>query len=47
MKENTEAVMVTLRPSQIKKVKEVAKRDCDNNFSLALRVIIDKHEIKE
>lgn len=42
-KQNTEPVKVTLRPNQIKKVKQIAKRDFDGNFSMALRVIIDKY----
>ena len=42
-KENTIAIQSTLRPSQIKKVKRIAKR-FDNNFSLALRIIIDSYE---
>ena len=46
MKNNTEAVKVTLRPSQIKKVKRVAKKDYEGNFSLTLRVMIDKFEEK-
>lgn len=42
MKNKTEAIKVTLRPSQIKKVKRIAKKDYEGNFSLTLRVMIDK-----
>lgn len=44
MVNKTEAVKVTLRPTQINKVKRIAKRDYDNTFSLTLRVMIDKFE---
>ena len=44
MQNKTEAVKVTLRPTQIQKVKRVAKKDYDGNFSLCLRVMIDKFE---
>jgi len=42
MKNKTEAVKVTLRPTQIQKVLRVAKKDYEGNFSLTLRVMIDK-----
>ena len=42
MNNKTEAKKVTLRPKQLKKVLRVAKKDYDGNFSLALRVMIDK-----
>lgn len=44
MDNKTEAVKVTLRPKQRKKVKAVAKRDYEGNFSMALRVMIDRFE---
>jgi hypothetical protein len=44
MNNKTEAVKVTLRPTQIKKVLRVAKKDYEGNFSLTLRVMIDKFE---
>ena len=44
MQNKTEAIKVTLRPTQIQKVKLIAKKDFEGNFSMALRVIIDKHE---
>jgi len=44
MNNKTEAVKVTLRPTQIKKVMRVAKKDYEGNFSLTLRVMIDKFE---
>lgn len=44
MDNKTEAIKVTLRPTQIKKVKEIAKSDYEGNFSLCLRVIIDKYK---
>lgn len=44
MKNKTEARKVTLRPSQIKKVERIAKKDYEGNFSLTLRVMIDKFE---
>lgn len=47
MQNKTEAVKVTLRPTQINKVKRIAKRDYDGNFSFALRVIIDKYGEKD
>ena len=43
----TEAKKVTLRPKQLKKVLRVAKKDYDGNFSLALRVMIDKFKENE
>ena len=47
MVNKTEAIKVTLRPTQIKKVKRIAREDYEGNFSLALRVIIDKHGEKD
>jgi len=47
MNNKTEAVKVTLRPTQIKKVMRVAKKDYEGNFSLTLRVMIDKFEEEE
>jgi len=47
MQNKTEAIKVTLRPTQIKKVKLIAKKEYEGNFSLALRVIIDKHGEKD
>jgi len=47
MQNKTEAIKVTLRPTQIKKVKQIAKKEYEGNFSLALRVIIDKHGEKD
>lgn len=47
MNNKTEAVKITLRPSQIKKVKRVAKKDYEGNFSLTLRVMIDKFKEEE
>lgn len=44
MTNKTEAIKITLRPSQIQKVKRVAKEDYEGNFSLTLRVMIDKFE---
>ena len=44
MDNKTQAVKVTLRPTQIQKVKRVAKKDFEGNFSLCLRVMIDKFE---
>ena len=44
MNNKTEAKKVTLRPKQLKKVLRVAKKDYDGNFSLALRVMVDKFE---
>ena len=44
MKENTQAIKVTLRPAQIQKVKKIARKEFEGNFSMALRVIIDKHK---
>ena len=44
-KQNTVPVKVTLRPRQIKKVKKLARTlDDRGNFSLALRLIIDRFE---
>ena len=47
MKNKTEAVKVTLRPTQIQKVMRVAKKDYEGNFSLTLRVMIDKFKEEE
>lgn len=47
MVNKTEAVKVTLRPTQKNKVKRIAKKDYEGNFSLALRVIIDKFKESE
>jgi len=44
MNNKTEAVKVTLRPTQIKKVKLIAKKRYEGNFSMALRVMVDKFE---
>jgi len=40
----TTAIKVTLRPSHISKVKLLAKKEYEGNFSMALRVMIDKYE---
>ena len=42
MNNKTVPVKITLRPTQIKKVTRVAKKDYEGNFSLCLRVMIDK-----
>ena len=42
-RENTLPVKVTLRPKQIKEIKTAARK-LDNNFSLALRVIVDTYK---
>lgn len=42
MKEKTEAIKITIYPSQVKKVKRIALEGYDGNFSMALRKIIDK-----
>lgn len=47
MNNKTEPVKVTLRPTQIQKVKRVAKKDYEGNFSLCLRVMIDKFKEDE
>jgi len=44
MIEKTEAVKVTLRPKQIKKVKKVSDKNYEGNFSLCLRVMIDRYK---
>lgn len=43
----TEAVKVTLRPSQIKAVKKLANDMFEGNFSMALRCLIDKHKERD
>ena len=46
-KNNTLPVKVTLRPIQIKKVKQVAKSSYEGNFSMALRIMIDKYVVED
>lgn len=43
MKDSTESKKVTLRPSHIKKVKKLAKEKFEDNFSMALRFMIDSY----
>lgn len=42
-KEKIEFKKVSLYPKQIKKVKRIALREYEGNFSFALRQLIDKH----
>lgn len=44
MKDNTESKKVTLRTTHIKKVKKLAKEKFEDNFSMALRYMIDCFE---
>jgi hypothetical protein len=44
MNNKTEAKKVTLRPSQTKKILRKAKKDYEGNFSMALRVMVDRFE---
>ena len=47
MQNKTEAIKVTLRPTQIQKVMRVVKKDYEGNFSLTLRIMIDKFKEEE
>jgi len=47
MENKTKAVKVTLRSSQINKVIKIAKKDYEGNFSMALRIMIDKFKEEE
>jgi len=44
MENKTQSVKVTLRPSHIKKVKKLAKEKFEDNFSMALRFIVDSYK---
>jgi predicted nucleic acid-binding protein len=45
MNNNTKPRKVTLRPTQTNKVLKVAKERYESNFSMALRVMVDKFKI--
>ena len=42
--DNTLPIKATLRPQQIKKVKKFAKEHTKDNFSMALRMIIEDYD---